>query len=180
LKVYSVVITTGGGFYRYKLNDLIKVKRFYNKVPLVDFLGKDDNTSDLFGEKVNEEYVKRIFDQLFKKYKIQASFLILAPTKLKGGLISYVCYIQFDKIPVFKIIKTFCNDFEEELRKNYHYDYCRKLGQLGKLQVFRVNSNGLQTYIKAVNLSGQKIGNIKLNILNKDLEWYKKFSGSFM
>ncbi len=174
---YSVIITTGGGLYRYKLYDKIKVKGFQKNVPLIEFLGKQDNITDLFGEKISEGHVEKIFRQLFRKYSISPNFFMLAPTKFNGKDVSYVCYVQFNKVTTKSQLKQFTSAFELELRKNYHYDYCRKLDQLKELKLFSINSDGLQTYLKIMNLKGQKLGNIKPNILNKYLEWHKKFNG---
>jgi hypothetical protein len=44
-----VVITTGGGFYRYQLKDIVEVTGFLHPVPTFRFVGKEDNTVDLFG-----------------------------------------------------------------------------------------------------------------------------------
>ena len=39
---YSVILTTGGGLYRYQLHDLVEVTGFVGRCPLVRFLGKED------------------------------------------------------------------------------------------------------------------------------------------
>ncbi len=49
---YSVVLTTGGGLYRYRLNDSVEVVGFEHECPLLRFLGKTDRVSDLVGEKL--------------------------------------------------------------------------------------------------------------------------------
>ena len=147
-KVYSVIITTSGGLYRYKLNDLIRVKGFYNSAPLVEFVGKEGNTSDLFGEKINEEHVNRIFDKLFRKYKIEANLFMLAPEKYKSGKISYVVYLELNNILKDSLLLNFSKDFEKNLRKNFHYDYCRKLGQLQNLRLFLITSTGQESFLK--------------------------------
>src|SRR5712691_10484788 len=54
---YSVIVTTGGGLYRYRLNDLIEVVDFYHQCPLIRFIGRQSKVVDICGEKLNEEYV---------------------------------------------------------------------------------------------------------------------------
>ncbi len=59
-KTYSVIVTTGGGLYRYQLNDIVEVTDFYNQIPCIKFISKADNVSDYFGEKLNEQFVANV------------------------------------------------------------------------------------------------------------------------
>lgn len=179
-KVYSVIITTGGGLYRYNLNDLVGVKGFYNTTPLIEFLSKEDDISDLFGEKINEEHVNHIFDKLFRKYRIEANFFMLAPEKDKSGKISYVVYLELKNILKDSLLLSFSKDFEKNLRKNFHYDYCRKLGQLQNLRLFLITSKGLECFLKLNQEKGQRLGNVKILAINKNFNWSRKFNGIFV
>ncbi len=51
---YRVVLTTGGGLYRYALRDEVEAAGFLRQCPLLRFLGKCDRISDLVGEKLAE------------------------------------------------------------------------------------------------------------------------------
>ena len=62
---YSVVLTTGGGLYRYQLNDLVEVVGRLHDCPLIRFLGRQGHVSDWFGEKLNEAHVSRILQDVF-------------------------------------------------------------------------------------------------------------------
>ncbi|MCK7539921.1 MAG: GH3 auxin-responsive promoter family protein [Marinilabiliales bacterium] len=44
---YEVNIITGGGLYRYSLNDIVRVKGFYKKTPMLEFIGKKDKVLTL-------------------------------------------------------------------------------------------------------------------------------------
>jgi hypothetical protein len=49
---YEPVISTGGGLYRYRMNDVVKVTGFYrSKLPLLQFLYKRDYVSDIRGKR---------------------------------------------------------------------------------------------------------------------------------
>jgi len=39
---YSALLTTGGGLYRYRLGDRVRVVGFARNTPLLEFLGKED------------------------------------------------------------------------------------------------------------------------------------------
>ncbi|MEP7346858.1 MAG: GH3 auxin-responsive promoter family protein, partial [Gemmatimonadaceae bacterium] len=50
---YAPIISTGGGFYRYRLGDAVRCYGRYQQAPLLRFMGRIDQVSDLCGEKLN-------------------------------------------------------------------------------------------------------------------------------
>lgn len=160
-KHYEVVITTAGGFYRYKTGDIVQVIDKKNNIPIIKFLGRKNNVSDLFGEKLNATFLKNTIDSLH----IDIEFYMFAP---KGN--GYVLYIK---------TSDFVPDIDKKLCDNFHYDYCRKLGQLRKLRIFRLKGNPIQEYTDFCIKKKQKIGDIKLPVLSKLDEWDKIFKGEY-
>jgi len=144
---YKVIITTSGGFYRYQLHDVIRVVDIKDDLPIIKFLRKTDNICDLFGEKLSESFIKETLNKL----KIKADFCIIAPETDH-----YVLYIKSDQIPT---------GVDEALRSNFHYDYCRKLGQLKPLRVFKLCGNPEHDYINVCLSNGQRLGDIKPTLL---------------
>ncbi|MEO7841899.1 MAG: GH3 auxin-responsive promoter family protein, partial [Anaerolineales bacterium] len=65
-------------------------------------------------------------------------------------------------------------DLDIALRENFHYDYCRKLRQLEAAQICHV-TRGVETYLSACLARGQKLGNIKASVLQKNTGWGKWF-----
>ena len=59
-KRYELILTTSGGLYRYCIGDIIKVTSIKNKVPYIKFIGRRGAISDLFGEKLEENFFKKI------------------------------------------------------------------------------------------------------------------------
>ena len=158
---------------------MIRVKGFYKTAPLIEFLSKEENISDLFGEKINEEHVNHIFAKLFRKYRIEANFFMLAPEEDKSGKISYVVYLETEGRPKNSLLLSFSKDFEKNLRKNFHYNYCRKLGQLQNLRLFLIKSDGQENFLKFSQEKGKKLGNVKNLVLDRNLNWSRKFNGIF-
>ncbi len=183
-KTYSVVITTGGGFYRYQLHDLIQVTGFIDSCPIVDFVGKEGNISDYFGEKLNENHVHEILTRIFVKYKLNPSFYMMAPEKNLKDEYYYVLYIE-PNIEEQYYTKKLCvglkKEIEEDLMKNYHYKYSRHLNQLHSFTIFLIApGNGISTYLNVCKSHGQRVGNIKPVILHKRTGWSREFSGEFV
>jgi len=78
---YSVVLTTGGGFWRYRLADRVRVAGFAKRTPLLAFVGKEDCVSDLRGEKLDARFVANTLAE-FESCRV-ASFAMLAPSEAR-------------------------------------------------------------------------------------------------
>lgn len=166
-KTYSVVVTTGGGLYRYQLNDIVEVTGFYNQVPCVKFIGKADRVSDYFGEKLNEQFVITVLKELFAKHNLTPVFYMLAPDDTPP--FHYTLYLELDN-PTTQLPNNLTAQLDNLLRANFHYDYCRRLGQLAETQIVQVKDGGAN-YIQACQRRGQKLGNIKASVLQKSTGW---------
>jgi len=174
-KTYSVVVTTGGGFYRYQLNDIVEVTGIYHQAPCLRFIGKADFIADYFGEKLNEQFVAHTLAQLFARHRLSPVFSMLAPEDEPS-----FCYILFLELPDQQTVQNpsaLSADLDAALRENFHYDYCRKLGQLAAARVAFV-PNGAQTYLLTRQSHGLKLGDIKPGVLQKTTGWSRRFAAA--
>ncbi len=161
---YEVIVTTGGGFYRYLMHDIIKVTHIQNGVPQFVFIGRSNKTSDMFGEKISEGFVSNALNRLDKI----TSFYMLSPQ-----CDHYVLYIKTDE-------NISCELIDNLLSENYHYDYCRKLSQLKCVRIFMLNGEPYKVYIDRMkNEMGQRLGDIKPSVLSLLSDWDKYFDGFY-
>ncbi|MBK6792934.1 MAG: GH3 auxin-responsive promoter family protein [Anaerolineales bacterium] len=167
-KKYSVIVTTGGGLYRYQLNDIVEVTDFYNQIPCVKFIGKADKVSDFFGEKLNEQFVAGVLKELFAKHNLNPTFYMLAPDDTPP--FHYTLYIELAGNSTTQLSDHLTTELDNSLRTNFHYDYCRKLGQLAETQTVQVKDGGA-AYIRACQGRGQKLGDIKPSVLQRSTGW---------
>ncbi len=144
---YEIMLTTSGGLYRYNIGDIV----LYKGNGCFDFIGKTGNTSDYFGEKLNEVHVRTVIEG--------NCFRMLVPDENK-----YILYSETE-VNIDKI--------DEELRKNFHYDYCRRLGQLDKIELVIVE-NGERQYIDNCLRFGMRLGDIKPVYLSNKKGWIFK------
>ena len=181
---YCVVVTTNAGLYRYNMNDIVKVTGFYHKIPVVKFVGRMNNFSDIVGEKLENSFVEKQVLNLLKENNIKEEFLLFSPVKNENGKISYTLFLEIKKEnkkfnfkkPENKIKLE--NKLNEKLCRSFHYEYAYKLGQLGKVRIFLIEKDGLKTYT-AEKSKRQKIGDIKYRMLDKNFGWENKFLGGF-
>ena len=160
---YAVVISTGGGLYRYQLDDVVEVVGRVRQCPLIRFLGRQGHVSDWFGEKLNEAFVAGV---LHEALGTSPSFAMLA---CDTDIPAYVLYIDGD------VPEKAAADIDTRLRQSFHYDYARFLGQLQPLRICRV-PRAAEIYQQFCMRSGQKAGDIKPLALDRRDGWARVFS----
>jgi len=173
-KKYKVIITTNGGLYRYQLHDQIEIIDFDIETPIIRFIGRDNSISDLFGEKLNEIFVEKIVMELMKSNNLKPNFILVAPEECNNAY-RYILFldISFTNQSNITILGA---DFDKELRKNYHYNYCRNLKQLRKAKIRIVNKDAGKRLIEIDFKNGMRLGNVKPRILRSTTGWEKILS----
>jgi hypothetical protein len=168
---YGIVLTTGGGLYRYSLHDLIEVTGHFHDCPIVRFLGRESYVSDWFGEKLNEAHVARVLQDVFTELGMLPSFAMLA-CETEQALPAYILYID---MPVRdELLEQVASSVESGLQDNFHYRYARELGQLGPLRAWRVEG-GAEKYLAASVRDGKRAGGIKPLTLDRRNGWGRIF-----
>ena len=113
---YGVLLTTGGGLYRYRLGDLVEVTGRYGVLPMLRFLGRLDHVSDLVGEKLSEAFVTEVL----QRCGVAEASLVAATDHYDLRTVSSD--------------PTVAARVDDALRANFHYDHARHLGQLGPVR----------------------------------------------
>jgi hypothetical protein len=150
-EVYSVVLTTGGGLYRYRLQDRVRVEGFVERTPSLRFLGKEGHISDLRGEKLHESFVAEVLARVFERADISPRFAMLAPDE--NG---YVLYLESETAPA-----GLAAEIDEELAANPQYRLCRALGQLAPVRLQLLGPGAYGRYLEECRRRGQRWGDVK-------------------
>lgn len=171
---YAVALTTGGGLYRYRLHDLVEVTGHLGECPLVRFVGRAAQVADWFGEKLNERHVAASLAELLAGHAARPSFAMVACSpQLRPP--AYTLFVESGAPDA--ALRELGATLEGRLRDNIHYSYCRDLGQLGPLRVFRVAGGGAAAYLERCRLLGQREGDIKPAALHQLDGWEAVFAG---
>jgi hypothetical protein len=204
---YAVAVTTGGGFYRYQLHDVVEVVGFAGQAPRLRFAGKTDQVSDWFGEKLNERFVAGALAQLFARHRLQPRFALVAPERCggagepagfgdaggpagpvgaprgpggaadlpeaaesaeAGAPLRYALYLELETAA--PDLAGLGRELDAALGENFHYAWCRRLGQLAPPRVAPV-AGGQERYLRACQHQGQKLGNVKPAMLQQAVHW---------
>ncbi len=171
--VYAVIVTTGGGLYRYQLRDQVEVVGHVAATPCIRFLGKGDRVADWFGEKLSEPFVTTVVEQVLAQATIVPRFVLFAPADLPDGF-AYTLYLEAETVVD---CAQAAQALDAALCANFHYAYCRRLGQLGPARVQRV-VDGAAIYLAVVQQRGVKLGNIKPALLDREPVWDDAFRQS--
>jgi hypothetical protein len=162
-RTYSVVVTTGGGLYRYRLQDTVQVIGHYKMMPRIRFIGKHEGISDIYGEKLNEQFVNEELTQQFSLRAHQPGFFLLCPDR---DLTRYILYLEDPSVGEAEC-SSLAEAIDQRFRKNFHYDYCRKLGQLKAIQINSTGPEATRKYFAYCRSKGMRQGDIKASVLCK-------------
>jgi hypothetical protein len=161
---YVVLLTTGGGLYRYRLGDRVRVDGFIGCTPSLRFIGKEDRVSDWFGEKLSEGFVAGVLESILGT-SAAPRFAMLAPEKGRLGM-GYALFVETDLIP-----PDLAARLEEALRRNPHYAWCVDMRQLEPARVVQVAAGAMRRYVDACAARGQRIGDVKPAALRSETGW---------
>ncbi|MBC7894923.1 MAG: GH3 auxin-responsive promoter family protein [Cytophagaceae bacterium] len=167
--MYEVFLTTSGGFYRYRLKDLVRVEGWHHATPLLSFRGRVDRACDIAGEKLTPQFAERALDDaLARSGAGPVGFAMLAPAWREPP--HYGLYIECDAGTAERV----ATELERQLRASHHYDLCRALGQLDAVRAVPV-LHGAATYERVCVARGQRAGAIKPASLDEHDGWEQEF-----
>jgi hypothetical protein len=171
-QAYSVVVTTGGGLYRYRLEDRVEVDGFVGRTPSLRFLGKEDHVVDLCGEKLSEGFVAAAFQRAFAAAGVTPRFALLAPDPCPGP--AYTIYLELAAEPPAGLLGR----LEQALAANPHFAYALRLGQL-RLRLYLVEAAAFPRYLRRCGDLGQRLGDVKPLALSRLCGWSQVLPGRY-
>ncbi len=170
-KTYEVIITTGSGLYRYRLNDLVKVTSFHLGLPSLEFMGKSNVVSDLVGEKLSEPVVASILETLRREINTSAPLFFLGPCE-QNGLFYYTLYSDDSAVD-----SSMAEKLDKALKQVFYYAHARDFNQLAAPRIFCMDPDDRERYM-AVPSSGQPSAAKQLS-LNRQMNLFKSLKGKF-
>lgn len=161
---YRVLLTTGGGLYRYDLGDVVHVTGRFAETPLVEFTGRAADVSDLCGEKLSEAFV----GAALAGQGIDAALLFLAPRW--GDPPRYSLFAETGAAIDAALV-------DEALRQNPHYRYCREAGQLAPVEVIRLRRGAAGEWLR-LRAGNGRTGDVKPRALERDRDWLARIDAA--
>ncbi len=168
---YRVIVTTGGGLYRYQTHDVIEVIGFLEQCPMIRFCGRGNKTSDLVGEKLSEVFVASALAKMAEQLTIKPQFAMLVPQR---KVLGYRLLIELSPDSEQPSAQEIGTRLDALLSENPWYAHAVQVGQLSRVEVTVDHSNTgkLRSVYEAGCLeSGIRRGNIKPTSLEIRFDW---------
>lgn len=153
---YEVVVSNGGGLWRYRLGDMVECTGFMGRTPTLRFLGRAGNTSDLRGEKLSVPFVAACLHELWPDGVARPQTVFLRPWRSSSGRCGYL--VVADEVLSNGVVKR----LETLLCRNPHYELARRLGQIEILRA----SDDARAGLPARSNDMRRLGDIKPIVLD--------------
>jgi len=162
---YEVILTTSGGLWRYRLNDIVRVVGWEQQTPRLRFMGRADGGCDLRGEKLHPLFVQETLA------KLTSAFAMLAPAS-GPGVPGYVLLTTDRHLPAATV--------ETALQANPYYAHAVSVGQLVAVRKFLITDEfPSHKYLERCTQLAQRSSTVKATALHRAAGWEDWFQGNF-
>ena len=158
--IYEVALTTGGGLWRYRIGDRVRVDGHLDGTPCLSFLGRGGQVCDLVGEKLEHAFVAACLAQVLPS----AGFALVAPNA--DGSSGYTLFS--DQAAVANTARL-----EAALAANPQWRHARDLGQLRPLRAVQVAA-AMAARIWIEHRARTTLGAVKPAALDGDRGWEER------
>lgn len=136
LKIGQVVrplLTTGSGFFRYDLNDQVRVTGFLDQCPCFEFLGRTEGI-DMTGEKLTPDIAAEVLRKTGERFNLKAlTLLATAGNGSRTAKPRYHLLCEADQNPGTQSdVAAYASALLDE---SFHYKLATEIGQLEPLAV---------------------------------------------
>ena len=177
---YRVIVTTGGGLYRYPLGDLVRITGFIQDAPCLRFIGREANVSDLFGEKLQGTFVEDVIRRVLAQQASNPVFSFWL--RLQGPCRSQPthCFLEADAVRT----PSFCKEiWRRDWRRISTTSTAAVWDNFPEPESFKSTGDRRpprQSSSSEMLSRGIKLGDIKMGALDCQSGWEQRFSGQFV
>jgi hypothetical protein len=164
---YQPLLSTAGGLYRYALPDVTQCIGTLGALPLLRYVDKAEPVS-LAGEALTSAEVQRALEAACAELSFELRFALCAPLGHRG----YALYVESPGTGA--ALARLGEEVEARLCRHHAYWYCRRLGQLRPLQIFRVK-DGARRYRATLRDQGLPEWELRATALDGRALWAEVF-----
>lgn len=160
-KEYEMVLSTHGGFYRYRMGDIVKVNGFYEENPVIEFSFRTGTLLNLAAEKVTEKQtadaVKNFADKFLNKGDKLIDYTAIADTSINPPRYRFFIELKTDKpLNDVTVHRNAVHLLEEEMGKsNYDYEDMRNKRMLSEMDVCFVKPGAFERLADTMRKAGE-------------------------
>jgi len=175
---YELVVSTGGGLYRYRMGDCVRVNGFLGAVPEIEFLYRLGKTSSMTGEKLTEFQVLDAAAQARAHCKLEPEEFLCYPCT--GATPHYaVLFDAGDASIADSDVAAWVAAFDHHLgiANSEYADKCSS-GRLGSMLAFRVPRGALLESRHARKAAGVSEEQVKSEVLTARQDLHRSITAT--
>jgi hypothetical protein len=100
---YSILLTTSGGLYRYRINDIVEVTGFHHRSPLLAFVRKGGEMTNITGEKMHVNHFIEAIGEVSRFFHLHVEQFRVAPDVDASR---YEIYLELEETPSLALLQT--------------------------------------------------------------------------
>lgn len=165
---YEILFTSTNGFYRYRIHDIIRVKGFRSRTPMIEFQYRAGNTFDFTGEKLYETQIELSMERVLQGLKLPVSDYTVLPAPAQPPF--YCLVVEWGAAVEPEVLQRLAREFERELIQG-NISYAGKLASqlIGPLHVLSVPPGTFENFFKyRAEKEGAPFSQVKVGHLNPD------------
>jgi hypothetical protein len=112
---YFLIMTTSSGLYRYDIGDVVRCRGFLGQAPQLEFLHKDQECSDMEGEKISGHQVALAVEAAARALELSIDYFTAVPVRNEGGTPFYAVLVEKPIISDESVARQFLSIIDREL-----------------------------------------------------------------
>ena len=169
---YRIIVTNGGGLYRYDIEDIVRVTGFFRATPVIEFVSKKDRQISVSNERLTELDVTRAMQEASRDRAPRfAEFLFVPCSDRRYRVVLDAASWPGDDLT------TFARAIEHELRQAAKgYDFEREDALLAPLQLIVTAAGQLRDWLRRHELCALPNAQIKPLHLTNEFNAHQAFA----
>ncbi len=168
-KEYEIILTNMSGFYRYRIEDVVKVTGYYNQSPKITFCYRLNQIANISGEKVSSLAFDEIVANMSEESEdLYIGYSIYADRSTSPG--HYKLFLELAEDISDEKKATYNALFEEKLCKgNVSVEPLIKSGALGHPEVLFLKKGTYDDYREVLRKRGANLNQVKpIKVIDTD------------
>ncbi len=159
-KEYEIILTNTSGFYRYRIEDVIRVTGFYHESPMITFCYRLNQIANISGEKMTQMAFDYIADKMCERLdELFIGYSIYADHSTSPG--HYVMLIETANEVDISRQAEYAELFEEIFSENPSAECVFRNGSLGHCEVKFLRKGTYDDYRQLLKNRGANLNQVK-------------------
>jgi hypothetical protein len=168
-RTYYLILTTPAGLYRYDINDLVRVADFHKRTPVIEFVRKGRDVTNITGEKLHVNQVIGAMEQAQQQVEFAPRHYRVSADIVQSR---YLISVEFDGgEPARESLERMLQTLEDHLcQLNLEYEQKRRSDRLRAPLLQVMKPGWFERKTRQVVERGMRDTQLKAQLLSSELE----------